>query len=194
MSLSKRKMELLEANKNSKRKDIQLAKKINNKELVTAKEDDVIRIRKLIRETGREIHKMKGFVRFKHLGDKLKCGYMKPEHEVGFMVVDWFAKRFPGDVIVLGNEEKSWISIYTEQGISHEKSESLEKTLEELNDHLDMDKEVDLTELWEKYYWSQYSRSRKNKELFKKNMPKKYRERAGNKVEEKSESHRLDEY
>jgi len=187
-------MELLEANKNSKRKDIQLAKKINNKELETAKEDDVICIRKLIRETGREIHKMKGFVRFKQLGDKVKCGYMKPEHEVGFMVVDWFAKRFPGDVIVLGNEEKSWISIYTEEGISHEKSESLEKTLKELNDHLDMDNEVDLTELWEKYYWSQYSRSRKNKELFKKNMPKKYRERAENKVEDSLESHRLDEY
>jgi len=194
LSLSKRKMELLEANKNTERKDIKLSKKIDDKRLETAKEDDIIRIRKLIREAGREIHKMKGFIRFKQFGEKVKSGYMKPKHQIGFMIADWFAKRFPGDVIVLGNEKVSWISIYTEEGISHEKSESLEETLVELNDHFDMDEEVDLTELWEKYYRSQYSKSRKNKELFKKNMPKKYRKRAKNKIENEFELRRLDEY
>ena len=187
-------MELLEANERTERKDIHLANQIDNEKLETAKTDDIIRIRKLIRDTGREIHKMKGFVRFKQLGDKVKCGYMKPKHEVGFMVANWFAKRFPGDVIVLGNENESWVSIYTEGGISHEKSESLEETLEELNDHFDMDEEIDLTELWDRYYRSQYSKLRKNKELFKKNMPKKYRKRVKNKVERNFDLQRLDEY
>jgi len=194
LSLSKRKMKLLEANESTERKDIYLAKRIDDEELETAKEDDIIRIRKLIKETGREIHKMKGFVRLKQFGDKVKCGYMKPKHEVGFMVADWFAKRFPSKVIVLGNEEEGWISIYTKEGISHEKSKSLKDALSKLAKHLEMEKEVDLTELWEKYYESQYSKHRKNKELFKKNMPKKYRERAENKVEVKSELRSLDEY
>ncbi|MEF8832539.1 MAG: DUF4130 domain-containing protein [Candidatus Thermoplasmatota archaeon] len=194
MSLSERKLELLKANENTERKDIHLAKDIDNEELETAKKDDIIRIRKLIRETGREIHMMKGFVRFKQLGEKVKCGYMKPKHEVGFMVSDWFAKRFPGDVIVLGNEERSWISIYTKEGISNDKGESLENTLDELEEHLDIEEEVDLTDIWKQYYKSQYSEERKNKELFKKNMPDKYRKRARNKVETGFESRRLNEY
>ncbi len=187
-------MELLEANENTERTDIQLAKKIDDKRLETAKEDDIIRIRKLIRETGREIHKMKGFVRFKQFGEKVKSGYMKPKHQVGVMVADWFAKRFPGDVIVLGNEKESWISIFTEEGISNEKSGCLEKTLERLKEHLDIDEEIDLTKLWRSYYKSQYSKNRKNKILFSKNMPKKYRERTKNKVEDNFDLQRLDEY
>ncbi|MFP4001933.1 MAG: DUF4130 domain-containing protein [Thermoplasmata archaeon] len=194
LSLSKRKLELLKANEKTERKDVHLAQKIDNEHLETAKKIDIIRIRKLIRETGREIHMMKGFVRFKQLCGKVKCGYMKPKHKVGFMVADWFAKRFPGDVIVLGNEERSWVSIYTERGISREESEGIENTLDELEEHLDMEEEVDLTDIWKQYYESQYSEERKNKELFKKNMPDKYKKRAKNKVEREFDSRRLNEY
>ncbi|MBS3816221.1 MAG: DUF4130 domain-containing protein [Candidatus Thermoplasmatota archaeon] len=194
LSLSKRKLELLKANENTERGDLRLAEKIDDDALQTARKDKIIRIRELIRETGREIHKMKGFVRFKLLGEKVKCGYMKPEHEVGFMVLDWFAKRFPGKVIVLGNKEQSWVSIYTEEGVSHEKSGSLESTLDELGEELDMEKKKDLTEVWERYYESQYSERRKNEELFKKNMPEKYMKRAGNKAERKFELQKLDKF
>ncbi len=194
MSLSKRKLELLKANKNTEREDIRLAEEIDDDALQTARKDEIIRIRELIRETGREIHMLKGFIRFKRLGEKVKCGYMKTEHEVGFIVVDWFAKRFPGKVIVLGNEEESWVSIYTEEGVSHEKSGSLESTLDELKEELDMEKKKDFTEVWERYYESQYSERRKNEELFRKNMPKKYMKRAGNKVERKFESQILDDF
>ena len=194
MSLGKRKMKLLEANENTERKDIRLAKKIDDEKLETAKEEDVIRIRKLIRETGREIHMMKGFVRFKQLGDKVKCGYMKPEHNVGFMVTDWFAERFPSDIIVLGNEEESWVSIYTEKGVSNEKGDCLDKTLKRLKKHLQVNKKIDLKELWESYYKSQYSEKKKNKELFRKNMPEKYMRRARNKVEKKFKTRSLDEF
>ncbi|MBS3790229.1 MAG: DUF4130 domain-containing protein [Candidatus Thermoplasmatota archaeon] len=194
MSLSERKLELLKANENTERKDIHLAQKIDNEELETAKKDDIIRIRKLIRETGREIHKMKGFVRLKQLGEKIKCGYMKPKHEVGFMVADWFARRFLGDVIVMGNEEKSWISVYTEEGITHEKRESLKRALEKLKDHLEIENETNLEDVWKIYYKSQYSEERKNKELFRKNMPEKYIKRTKNKIEKEFKSRKLDEY
>ncbi|MFW6048030.1 MAG: DUF4130 domain-containing protein [Candidatus Natronoplasma sp.] len=144
LSLSKRKLELLKANENTEENDIRLAKDIDNEELESTTKDDIIQIRKLIRETGREIHKMKGFVRLKQLGENAKCGYIKPKHNVGSMVTDWFAKRFPGDVIVLGNEEISWISVYAEEGITHETGESLEKTLENLKEHLEIEEEIDL--------------------------------------------------
>jgi len=192
--ISKRKMELLKANENTEKNDIQLAKNIDDDRLETAKRDDIIHIRKLIRETGREIHKMKGFVRFKQLGEKVKCGYMKPEHDIGFMVADWFAKRFPGYIIVLGNERESWVSIYTEKGISNEKGDPLETTLKELKEYFELEEEIDLTKLWETYYKSQYSENRKNKELFNKNMPKKYMKRTKTEVEKKFEMRDLNDY
>lgn len=192
MSLPKRDLNLLKANSKTKPRDIKKAEKLDKEDLQTAKKDEIIRIRELIREVGREIHMMKGFVRFKLLGDKVQYGYMKPEHEIGFKVANWFAKRFPGKIIVLGNEEESWISIYSEEGISKRNGDSLENTIDELHEHLDIDTEKDHSDLWENYYESQYSEQRKNKELFKKNMPEKYRKRAKNTTERKFKSKDLD--
>lgn len=194
LSLNKRNIDLLKANKNSNSSDLKLAKKIDEERLHTATEEDIIRIRKLIREVGKEIHKMKGFIRLKHLGKKLKFGYMKPEHKIGEMVTEWFANRFPGIIIVLGNEEESWISIKTEEKFETEKSGSLESTVEKLSDHLDVKEKVDFENLWEKYYESQYSDERKNKKLFKKNMPEKFRKRANNNVENRFKNKTLEEF
>ncbi len=194
LSLNKRNIALLKANKDSNRSDLKLAKKIDEERLHKAKEEDIIRMRKLIREVGREIHKMKGFVRLKHIGKKLKFGYIKPEHEIGEMVTEWFANRFPGIIIVLGNEKESWISIKAEEKFETEKSGSLENTVKQLSDHLHVKGKVDFGNLWEKYYESQYSDERKNKKLFKKNMPEKFRKRAENNVENRFKNKTLEEF
>ncbi len=192
MTLPDRDMELLKANRDVTLEDIELAEKIDKDDLHTATEERLLRIRHLIREVGREIHKMKGFVRFKHVGKKLKYGYMKPEHDIGLMISEWFAERFPGIIIILGNEEESWVSILTEKGIESEKSGELKNTVEELADILGAETEKGFEDLWEKYYKSQYAEERKNIELFQKNMPEKFRKRARNITEEKFYEESLD--
>ncbi len=194
MTLPDRDIELLKANHDVRQKDIELAEKIDKDDLHTTTDEELLRVRDLIKEVGREIHKMKGFVRFKHVGKKLKYGYMKPENHIGFMVSEWFADRFPGIVIVLGNEKESWVSIRTEKGVESEKSGDLKSTVEELAEMLGAETEKDFQDLWENYYESQYADERKNLELFEKNMPRKYRKRARNTTEERFYEEELDEY
>ncbi len=193
MSLPKRDLELLKANRRVKKEDIELAKKIEKEDLHTATDESLLRVRGLIREAGREMHNMKGFVRFKHMGKKLKYGYMKPEHHIGFMISEWFANRFPGVVIVLGNEKESWVSIRTEKGVESEESEDIKSTVEKLADVLGLETEKDFQGLWENYYKSQYADERKNIELFEKNMPAKFRKRARNITENRFYEKTLDE-
>ena len=194
MTLPDRDIELLKANHDVRQTDIELAEKIDKDDLHTTTDEELLRVRDLIKEVGREIHKMKGFVRFKQVGKKLKYGYMKLENHIGFMVSEWFADRFPGIVIVLGNEKESWVSIRTEKGVESEKSGDLKSTVEKLAEMLGAETEKDFQDLWENYYESQYADERKNLELFEKNMPRKYRKRARNTTEERFYEEGLDEY
>ena len=68
---------------------------------------EIIGIRKMINSVLGENHMMKAFVRLKPQGGKVLYGYMRPEHDVWTLVGRFFAKRFPGTVIVLGNNTRS---------------------------------------------------------------------------------------
>ncbi|MFO8110228.1 MAG: DUF4130 domain-containing protein [Thermoplasmata archaeon] len=192
MTISQKDMKFLKANDNVTQGDIELAKKIDKGDLHTATDENLLRIRHLIREVGRELHSMKGFVRFKHAGKKLKYGYMKPEHEIGSMISGWFANRFPGVVIVLGNKKESWVSIRIDEGVEYVEGGDLKSTVRELAEMLGVEEVKDFEDLWEKYYKSQYAEERKNIELFKKNMPTKYRNRAQNITENRFHERTLD--
>ncbi len=156
---------------------------MTKEDLETATDEKKLKIRKMVREVCKEIHRMKAFVRLRFLGDKIRYGYLRPEHDIGMRVVSWLAKRMPGRVIVLGNPEESWVAIYEKGEVYKSEEGGLKRTVQELGDKLGMEKEVDMDELWEEYYDSQYAREKKNKELFEKNMPKRDLEPAGNRVE-----------
>lgn len=164
-------------------------------ELENAVDDDIIKLRKMVRSVKNEIHKMRGFVRLKSLNDKVMYGYMDPNHDIGFDVANLLAKRFPGIIIVLGNSSKSWISIFTGDEIKKRTENNLKETLNRFENIYSTEKEKDDREdVWETYYKSQYTPERKNKKLFKKNMPEKHLKSAGNKVERKFKSSSLEDY
>ncbi|MFW6196939.1 MAG: DUF4130 domain-containing protein [Thermoplasmatota archaeon] len=188
-------MYFLRKHKDCTQSMIEKAHGLSAEKLETAVDDDIIKIRKMVRSVRNEIHKMRGFVRLKSLNEKVMYGYMDPAHDIGFDVTNLLAKRFPGTIIVLGNSSISWISIFIEDEIKKRTENNLRETLNRFEDIYSTKKEKDDREdVWETYYKSQYTPERKNKKLFKKNMPEKHLKSAGNKTERKFKSSTLKDY
>ncbi len=174
---------------------LEKSKKISWNEINTSADPEVIKIRKKIREVRLEIHRMRGFVRFDSINDKILFGYMKPENKIEKLVTDIFARRFQKHIILLGNEKKSWISYYSENFFKrYEESKSLNKMVKDIQSLIKFDSEVDIDKIWQIYYESQYIKERENHRLFYKNMPRKNLKSVGNRLELRLNTKTLDEY
>ncbi len=158
-------------------------------------DSEIVKIRRRIGEIRSEIHKMRGFVRFNSINDNILFGYMKPENKIGRLVTDLFAKRFQQNIIILGNENKIWISYYNNKNYArYEANKSLNEIVEEVRSIIKDNQEMPIEKIWETYYISQYIKERENHKLFFKNMPKRHLKSAGNRVELRLNSKTLDEY
>jgi hypothetical protein len=126
-------VELLEAHRNSDDRLIEYAKSLTPREVETSTDLKVLRIRRMIYAVQGEIHRMRGFVRLEPFGSKVLWGRMSPDHEVGIEVADFFARRFPGTIILLGDEWRSWSSLRTESGFLRSRGDGVGAALEELD-------------------------------------------------------------
>jgi len=174
---------------------LEKSKEISWHELNISADPEIVKIRRKIGEVRAEIHRMRGFVRFNSINDKILFGYMKPEHIIGSLVADIFAKRFQKNMIILGNEHKVWVSYYCDKSyLRYEATKSLNKVIEEVKSLIDSDVEMDIEKIWLVYYESQFIKERENHKLFYKNMPKKHLKSTENKVELRLNSTTLDDY
>ena len=149
---------------------------------------EIIKIRKMVNSVLGENHMMKAFVRLKPLGERVLYGYIRPKHDVWLLVSTFFAHRFPDTIIVLGNNTKSWVSIYDGKTLKHSRAKSLASTMKELEEILGKSSEEasarvsssgPVEELWDTYYWSQYRPEAKNTRYFKQNVRQKYMKAVG---------------
>ena len=140
---------------------------------------EIIKIRKMVNSVLGENHMMKSFVRLKPQGQRVLYGYMKPQHDVWLLVSKFFAYRFPGTIIVLGNNTKSWVTIYQDDVLRHSLAKSLASTLNELEEILGKEDIDSPDQLWDTYYWSQYRPEAKNTKYFKQNVRQKYMKAVG---------------
>jgi len=174
---------------------LEKSKEISWHELNISADPEIVKMRRKIGEVRAEIHRMRGFVRFNSINDKILFGYMKPEHIIGSLVADIFAKRFQKNMIILGNEHKVWVSYYCDKSyLRYEATKSLNKVIEEVKSLIDSDVEMDIEKIWLVYYESQFIKERENHKLFYKNMPKKHLKSTENKVELRLNSTTLDDY
>ncbi|HOP08732.1 MAG TPA: DUF4130 domain-containing protein [Candidatus Methanofastidiosa archaeon] len=140
-------------------------------DIENARDQKTSRIRSMISAVRLEVHKMRGYVRLSPLGDKTLYGYMRPKHNIGEMVSNIMAHRYPNMIIVLGNSNKSWISLYTSEGISYMSDGPLEKVVEKLGQLTKTSGEkTDIEGVWDVYYKSQYRPERRNLKYFHQNM------------------------
>jgi DNA polymerase len=144
------------------------------RELEILPDPEAVRLRKMVNTVRLEIHRMKGLVRLKPLGDRLLYGYLKPRHRIGGYVCDSFARRNPQIIVVLGNESESWISLFRNCEVLRWKGIGLKETLEEIQPALSGAKvQEDIEAVWKVYYQSQYCPERRNIAAFRRRMPKK---------------------
>ena len=167
---------------------------LGREEVEFSTDPEVIKIRSMVNSVLGENHMMKAFVRLKPQGEKILYGYMKPNHDVWTLVGRFFARRFPGTVIVLGNNLQSHVFLYDGNAVNHSKARSLTMTLKELKKLLGKSDSGNPDALWEAYYWSQYRPEAKNTRYFKQNMRAKYVKSAGITAETDAGGTRLEDF
>ncbi len=164
------------------------ARMLSQEDVETGAEPKTAKIRRMISSVRLEIHKMRGFVRLVPLADSISYGFMEPEHDIGMWVADSLAHRFPNTEIIIGNNQRTWRSNYSENGLIHQEGPGIMATIEELKKEQGiMPKEQvnnDTEKLWMTYYLSQYCPDRKNLRQFHKQMPEKHMKAAGMHLEQ----------
>ena len=195
MHAPKKFLHYLEMHKDCNTSIINRAMGLAYEELDVSANMENIRIKKMVNSVLAEIHLMRGFVRLKPVGERVLYGYLKPQHDIGEIVCYFLSKRFPNTVVILGNNSRTWISVYDGKRSYKKEGGALTRTVEDLRELMEMDgEEVEVENLWETYYWSQYCDDRRNIKYYKANMPKKYQDAAGIKVARNTGRITLDDF
>ncbi len=141
-------------------------------------------VRAMVSSVRMEAHMLRGFVRFTSLGEHVLYGYLSPRHDVGPMVTELLAHRYPHYVIVLGNAYRSWLALYNREGYHHASGRGLAATIGLIRGLAgDEESDVSLEDIWALYYRSQNREERRNLPYFQKNMTKTLQRSARNTIE-----------
>jgi len=153
---------------------------------------EVVSLRRMVYAVMSEVHRMKAFIRLRPLGDLVLWGYMKPRHRIGEHTSEHFARRNPGTIIVLGNGSESWTAFFRQGRVMRIHGAGLNETLDRLKSALKIPEEekgadaedakanaLDIEDIWQTYYDSQYCPERKNLQAFRQRMPARDQEAAG---------------
>ena len=133
--------------------------------LKIASDPDIRRLEAMEKSVGRDIHKMRAFVRFREVGEGDDLRYLawfEPEHFIVERNAPFFARRFTG---------MRW-SILTPLGSVSWNGEKLELGPPASRDGVPSDDSAD--ELWRTYYASIFNPARLKVNAMQKEMPKKY--------------------
>jgi len=175
------------------------------RDLEISTDPDTMRLRKMIYAVTGEVHKMLAFVRLKPLGPQVLYGYLKPRHRIGGHVCDHFARRTPGIIAVLGNGSESWISLCREGRIMRDHGRGIAETLERLSSTFDCPADgpdvgnpnvgdLNVDDLWQVYYDSQYCPEKKNQAAFRQRMPRRDQDAAGLRLVQNKKEITLDDF
>jgi len=171
------------------------ASKLSPKDIDNAKSAKISKIRSMISSVRLEIHRMRGFVRLAPIGENVLYGYLKPRHNIGDQVAGILAHRCPNTILVLGNSSRSWISLYTKNGLSNIEDGPLDRVIEELGyEARTHDEKESIESLWQSYYDSQYRPERRNHKYFRANVTLTSMRSAKLKTEGKFTKTSLDDY
>lgn len=180
--MRERELKWLRAHSEVTPQDLSVAKRLNEEDMLLPTGQQERRIKRMLGDVRREYHYLKSFIRFVEPVEGVLIGYASPEHRIKQMLSDYFARRFPGNLIIVGDERSFSISLLSHTGWMRDEVEgSLDVLVEELAGEGGRGVEGPGEEgaLWRAYYWSQYDPRRRNPSEFKGRMPDKYRERAG---------------
>ncbi|HUY00666.1 MAG TPA: DUF4130 domain-containing protein [Candidatus Deferrimicrobium sp.] len=145
------------------------------------------------REVLGELHRLNAFIRFEVYPEYLLVSEIRPEHDIIDLMFNYFHRRYPDFIILLTEQYQGNIS--TKRPNIHFSTLKQKRnywyfprhsyTLQDLRELIQpqlmelFDVEDFTSELWERYYDSQYIKERKNIKLARKALPKKMIKKAG---------------
>lgn len=129
----------------------------------------VNKIIKLVRRVRNEVHKLKGFLRFKEMKNGFYYAEINPSNNIIKIISNHFAKRMPSECWIIKDVNRNIYSIYFNKKIVYLTSEFIVKL------NLDLSEvEQNIENLWKSFFKSVSIKERKNKRCQMNFMPKKY--------------------
>lgn len=116
-----------------------------------------------------EVHKMKGFLRFKEYKKNILYAEMEPTNDILFLVSCHFVKRLKNEFWVIKDNKRKIISMYDKHQFIIVREEEFTLTLKTLSKE-----EKDIENLWCLFYKTIGIKERKNDRCRRNFMPKKY--------------------
>jgi probable DNA metabolism protein len=124
---------------------------------------------KICKYVSRENHKMKGFLRFRELENKVLYAEFSPENNILFLLSSHFEKRLGNEYWIIKDVNRKLISIYDKNSFTILDEEEFSiHTLNVSNE------EKYIEELWKNFYKTIGIKERKNDRCRMNFMPKKY--------------------
>lgn len=124
---------------------------------------------KTIKYVEHEIHKFKGFLRFKELKGNILYAEIAPENDILFFIAQHFAERLKNEYWIIEDKKRNVLAIYDKNKFYLSSTNDfyiLEKELSET--------EEDVEELWKNFYKTIAIKERTNNRCRMNFMPKKY--------------------
>ena len=127
---------------------------------------EVLRISAFVRH---EIHKMKGFLRFKELEKNILYAEMEPTNDILFFLSLHFRKRLKSEFWIIKDNKRKILSIYDKKKFVIVKEEEFQ-----LQNLKESKEEKNIKILWKTFYKTIGIKERKNDRCRRNFMPKKY--------------------
>lgn len=135
---------------------------------------EIMEISKICKSVGREIHRMKAFVRFEKLHDELFFAKIEPEFDVLSLIINHFRKRYTDQKWMIFDVKRHYGIFYDLEKIEifHPKKEQIFSLKN--SQKLHHEEEKNYQTLWQRYFVKTNILERKNTKLHLQGMPKKY--------------------
>lgn len=127
---------------------------------------EVLRISQYV---GHESHKMKGFLRFKELENKILYAEMEPTNNILYLVSPHFQKRLQNEYWIIKDVGRGIYSLYNKKNVLYVSEEEFTLHTKYLSDE-----EKNIESLWKLFYKTIGIKERRNDRCRMNFMPKKY--------------------
>jgi probable DNA metabolism protein len=135
----------------------------------------VLKISKIVKQVGREKHRMEAFVRFKLTKDNWYFANIEPDFDVLPLIANHFKQRYADQCWVIYDIKRRYALCYDlneVKFVTMELNENL--NFSDTNNAIFAPEEMEFQALWKNYFDSSNIKSRKNLELHVRHVPKRY--------------------
>jgi probable DNA metabolism protein len=133
---------------------------------------DILRMKQILKEISREVHRMHAFVRFQRLADDIWFSAVEPDFDVMPLIGSHFRKRYADQKWLIYDLRRGYGIYYDLQKTDFVELDA--KNLGSLSEDLLHDEEKDYQALWKEYFDSVNIKARRNMKLHIRHVPKRY--------------------